>query len=221
LVVGTAYPFAVGPIPSDIICTGANGLCTVQVSNGNGWTACSTISIPGGSVPPVAAEPGQPFCANLTGLSFCTELNGHTGFLNYGTKPVDVDSTLQDTYIKTLGNANVFGAPEADGCGPAYKAFMCAATFPSCDLNTNTQTDHPCNRVCHFAVDTCKLLTSHQYLYTCDTFASETIHDNYGPCDATFTGQSTVPLDGGLGDGSGVAHITIPFALFALIALLL
>jgi hypothetical protein len=77
--VGQAYPFDL-TIPSDIICTGAGGLCTVQVSNGGGWTACSTIEIPGGSVPPVVAEPGQPYCANLTGLGFCSELNGHTGF---------------------------------------------------------------------------------------------------------------------------------------------
>jgi hypothetical protein len=139
-------------------------------------------------------------------------------FLAYGTNPVDVDTTLLATYQSTLYNPNVFGAPEADGCGPAYKAFMCAKTFPSCDMAKNQQTDHPCNRVCHFAVNTCNLLTSHKQLYSCDLTANEVVKDNFGSCDAVFTGQSTVPPPG-LGD-NGAAHVTIPVALFALLALL-
>jgi len=154
--VGTyTYPYTV---PS-VTCTGANGLCNIQVASSSGWFACSTVRFdqPGVPVPP----PPTPSCQAVSGLTFCTMINGHSIEVEPGTDPLSLDKALAVTYTATLYNANVFSNPNTTLCQTDYKNYLCHSQFPWCGQTA------ACQPSCYDAIGNCGITTSHRGLYDC------------------------------------------------------
>jgi hypothetical protein len=215
------YTFDITKVPN-VECKGAGGLCTVQIGNGN-WVGCSTVEITGVTAAAVVVAPGEPKCENLTGLVLCKAMEGRSGMIPYGTTMEAVDATLDTTIRATLFNPKVFDTPEGDGCGGAYVAYMCAKTFPSCNLLTQKETDvGPCNSVCLQAQNACGLKTDHKALLGCFS-ATNGDKDNYGSCDTEYVGKTDLqPISNDGLDGSGASQlISSPLAIvFTVLALL-
>jgi len=196
-----------------VTCTGAGGLCSVQVKSSSNWFSCTSVKIQAASTPvaatsatvaatsatkaagtspaatsatkaagattaakssakPVstAAPPtppaggeddDAPTCPIVSGLSFCTMVNGNNVTLSLGDTASQIDDTAKSTFTETLNNPLVFATPNATGCADAFKQLICSSAFPLCGADT------ACQPNCKAAISKCTIQDSHKGLFDC------------------------------------------------------
>jgi len=162
------HTFISSAIPTDAVCTGKNGLCTIYAKAvGTSWQSCSTVSI----LPPCSTnctEPTlpPPACTEATQLSFCTALNGQNVMIPDGFSAGTIDAGTQLTYTNYLANPKVF-SNNGTTCAVAYKKFLCALEMPPCAGSNGIAVGAACHSMCTTAMNACKLNSTHANLYPC------------------------------------------------------
>jgi len=114
------------------------------------------------SVDPSVSPPNiQSNCQTVTGLAFCTDVNGNRVIVTDGDTPTQIDDTVKSTFEETIANPLVFSTPNATGCAEAFKHYLCSSAFPLCDDVTACQAD------CKAAITKCTIQEGHAGLYDC------------------------------------------------------
>jgi len=153
-----------------VTCTGAGGVCTLQVKSSSDWYSCATVQLTAAPAPTIA--PPTPVCQLVNGLAFCSELNGQYVTLpGTGATPVNLDIQTQNTYNLNYNNPMVF-MNNSTACATAYKTFLCHNDFPYCGYKA------ACQSLCTTAIQTCQVTPAEAGLYNC----------NSGPVSCTYPG---------------------------------
>jgi len=175
-------------VPSDLVCTSANGMCPVQV-HAAGWYACTNIQVrayvPSGSSASSTgvssdtanvANVNQVKCQTLTGASgvaFCDYKVGADVQIGSGETPEGVDLYVKNTFNQNLNNVNVFanGTLNPD-CATLYKYFLCDSSFPPCGTaaSTGLRGEGSCKQRCYDTMIACGVTNIHSGLYPCDSY---------------------------------------------------
>jgi len=159
-------------VPTGVTCTGAGGLCMLQVKSISDWYSCATVQL--STIPVTTAAPPGPTCQMVNGLSFCSQLNGQYVLIPAGTTPTNLDAETASTYSLNYNNPNVFNN-NSTACATAYKNFLCHNDFPYCG------TTGACQSLCQTAITTCNVTKAEAGLYDCAL----------GPVSCAYPGGNT------------------------------
>lgn len=151
---------------------------TLQIKSSSNWYSCASIALSATAPAPTTTPSSGGTCIQLTGLTFCSDLNGvNVQPLAAGKSATSVDSELRATHENYLANPNVF-QPQSSACSETYRKLLCAQAFVRCGA-TNTDA---CATTCRLSNHLCNLQDSHADLYPCDSYSSTT--DVYGICSS-------------------------------------
>lgn len=158
---------------------------TLQVKSSSNWFSCSTIAISNTAAPSTAPTSGT--CIQLSGLTFCKELNGkNVKPMVGGVSATTVDQQLRATHSSYLENPAVF-QPTNDGCSEAYRELLCAETFIPCGAEAAATA---CASTCNLSNLLCNLQPAHANLYECDQMIST--KDIFGICSSAAVSRYSV-----------------------------
>jgi len=185
-----AAPTSVGTYQATITMPGTTSAkATLQVKSSSGWYSCATIKLQTGAVSAQDSPAHSTTCVTLSGLTFCSDLNGKSvkGFI--GNKdPKEVDTELKSTHDSYLGNPLVY-KPLMDTCSETYRKFLCAQTFVPC---TASDSATACAGTCDDVGFQCGVQPEHTTLYNCDLFQADGTSDIYAVCSGNGAGALTV-----------------------------
>jgi len=187
-------PNALGPfyftltVPS-ITCTGANG-CTIQVRSPNGWNGCASVLF---TAAPTTVPPPQPSCETLSGLSYCTMMNGFQAIVPAGQTAAAADNNIQLSYGSNSVNVEVIDDIANPSCPALLKYVLCTNGFPPC-AGASTW---GCSSICQQMNVTCEMNPTH-YLF-------------FGYC-TTYPATCAVPMN-----PSSASHASPAFGVVGLI----
>jgi len=186
-------------VPANTVCTGPTKLCTIQLMSSSGWYACASVMVTPQGTPPPPTVPVSS-CQLVSGLSFCSALNGHSVVVPTGVDPVALDGTVAATYSANLNNPNVFTTPNATGCAADYRALVCGDQFPFCTQTT------VCQATCTAAITECSLTPAEKNLYNCAQGPISCADPNQAAMTATIAPGPTGTA------ATGTAAVTTPGA---------
>jgi len=203
-------------IPSSLTCAATNGLCNAQFT-AQGWVSCSLFQFSTTATPTNTTTPPTGSCVNASGLSYCTQVNGHSVKLLPGQTLVNLDDGAKDTAQADLNNPNVFLAPTTPGCVSAYQSFVCANTFLQCTNNNSALTTNACFTVANQSSVLCGLKDTHRD-YLSLSYYTNAGSDSCGPClGRSFTSSTDSQVNNNSTGNSSPATVSFTHPLVSLV----
>lgn len=201
-VVGVTYDYTY-QWPAGLTCTGANGMCTAQVSSTSNWVAGFSFSktAPAAVSSTAGTSAAQVFsggCVTAANLVNCPMVNGKTIWVPTGADALDMDLTVAATMEQNLNNSRVFSnQPQSAGvsttCTRAYQRYLCGDAFMLCNAAGTQPIDtvtlrQPCLQSCTEFTCWCDLNPIHADLYRCNL--QNAARDATGSCSTAKFGPN-------------------------------
>ncbi|KAN0030909.1 hypothetical protein ACTA71_009556 [Dictyostelium dimigraforme] len=157
-------------VPTGTTCTGANGICTLQVSSSSNWFSCSSIALNSSAcntAPKETALVEYTVTANSQ-VKFCDQVVNKVVLLPAGTDLKEYDNKTQGVFKNNMANPLVIGSNTAE-CGDLYEKVLCDVSFPIAPGSDGKAVYQVTRKQCDDFIEKCDVV-SHADLYPCSIY---------------------------------------------------